>query len=143
MKRAFVYIMGILTRPRQGFTLILFDAQSLSVSFLLLLASAVAWATAVFGLALAALEPWATPWLVIPSSEYYYWEALFALPVILTGWMLASGFAQLMSHRVGGGGSFEATAKLLALSIAISSLVHVIPALALAFFALGGALDAA
>ena len=142
MKRALAYILGALTAPRQTFALIVFDAQGLSISFLCLVAAAITWALAVFVWAVAGYQPWAPPWLAIPDSEYYYWQGLFALPVYLAAWVLIAGFVQLVSQRSGGGGSFEATAKLLALSIAVSRLVLLIPACLVALLALAGAVDA-
>jgi len=141
MKRSLAYILGALTAPRQTFTLIVFDAQGLFLSFVCLVAAAIAWALAALGLAVAGFQPWASPWLAIPVSEYYFWQALFAVPVILSAWMLVAGFVQLSSQRSGGGGSFEATAKLLALSIAVSRLVLLIPAWLLALLTLAGAVD--
>jgi len=142
MKRALAYILGALSAPRQTFTLIVFDAQGLSLSFFCLVAAALTWALAVLGWAAAGYQPWASPWLAIPISEYYFWQALFAIPVLLAAWVLTAGFVQLASQRSGGGGSFEATAKLLALSIAVSRLVLLIPACLVALFALAGAVDA-
>lgn len=143
MKRALAYILGTLSAPRQTFTLIVFDAQGFSISILCLLAASIAWAFAVLAWAISGYQPWASPWLAIPVSEYYFWQALFTVPVHLAAWVLVSGFVQLTSQRSGGGGSFEATAKLLALSIAVSRLALLIPACLAALLALTGALDAA
>ena len=143
MRRALAYVFGTVTKPRQAFTLILFDSGGLSISFFLLVAVAAAWAFTSLEWAMAGFEPRMSPWLAISPEHYYFWEALMTLPVMTAGWLLVSGFVQLVSHRLGGGGSFEATAKLLALSISISSFVLLIPSLVLAFFALVGARDAA
>ena len=143
MKRSLAYILGTLTAPRQTFTLIMFDAQGLSISFLCLVAAAIAWALAALALAFAGFQPWTSPWMAIPLSQYYFWQALLAVPVILAAWMLVAGFVQLGAQRSGGGGSFEATAKLVALSIAVSGLVLLIPAWLLALLALAGTVDAA
>ena len=142
MKRALAYILAAITGPRRGFTLMLFDEGGFAVSIGLLLAVAFAWALTFLGWALAGWEPWGTPWLAIPPDVYYGWETLFAVPVILLGWLLASGFVQLMSRQLGGGGSFEATARLLALSIAVCNFVLLLPALVLAVLAVTGVLDA-
>lgn len=142
MKRTLAYILATLKGPRQGFTLMLFDEQGFAVSLLLLLSVGAGWSLACLGWAVAGLEPWVTPWLSIPLKTYYGWEALMAIPMIFTGWLIASGCAQLLSRQVGGNGSFEATARLLAVAIAVSRLVTVIPALVAAVLASVGALDA-
>jgi hypothetical protein len=142
MKRVLAYVIGTVTSPRQGFTMILFDAQGLSTSVLLLFTAAIVWALATLGWAIASLQPWMTPWLSIPPEEYYLWQTVLTIPVLFAGWILASGFVQLTSHRIGGGGSFDATARLLALSIAIPKLVLAIPVLVLAVLVSAGALNA-
>ncbi len=142
VKRVLSYIAATVTGPRQGFMLILFDAKGLAATTGLLAAFAVAWAVVFLGLASAGFEPWAPPWLTIPSTQYYAWEALFVTPVVFAGWLIASGFAQIVSHRGGGAGSFEATAKLLALSIAVPMLVLLIPALLVTALAVSGHIGA-
>lgn len=121
----------------------LFDEAGFAVSMGLLLVVALAWTFIFVAWAVAGWEPWLNPWLAIDSKIYYSWEALFAAPVIFSGWMLMSGFVQLLSRRIGGGGSFEATARLLALSIAVCHLVVLLPSLILALCAITARVDPA
>ncbi|TET44685.1 MAG: YIP1 family protein [Dehalococcoidia bacterium] len=43
----------------------------------------------------------------IPKDTYRLWEALFILPMYLTGWILLAGFARLVAKPFGGKGSFK------------------------------------
>ena len=121
----------------------LFDEAGFAVSMGILLAVAFAWAFIFVVWALAGWEPWLNPWLAIDSETYYGWEALFVVPVIFSGWMLMSGGVQLLSRRFGGGGSFEATSRLLALSLAVCHLVVLLPSLILALYAMTARADPA
>jgi hypothetical protein len=137
-----VYIAGSIASPRQTFTLMLFDAQGLGVSFFVILTIAILSAFAALAFDLAGFSPFLAPWLAIPSSAYYFCEALFIVPVMLAGWVLTSGFVQLMAKRFGGGGSFDATARLLALAIALPTLVILIPGIVLGLLATANEVDA-
>ncbi len=136
IRRALAYIAATVAGPRQAFTLMLFDEAGFAVAVGALLAAALAWVFIFASWAIAGWEPWLTPWLTISAELYYGWEAIFILPVMMAGWMLFSGAVQILSRLLGGNGSFESTARVLALSIAVSNFLLLIPSLGLAVVAL-------
>jgi hypothetical protein len=112
--------------------LVQFDQRGLSTSVLVLFVVAVMWSITFLGLWVAGLEPLASPWLVIPRPTYFLWEALFIGPLLFADWILTSGFFQLTCRLLGGGGSFESAARLVALSIGVSRVALLLPALVVA-----------
>src|SRR4051812_13882698 len=63
---------GLLARP---------GALRLGLTWLFVVASA--YAVAILLLGVGGGSPGIEPWLAIPKSTYFYWESLFAMPVIV------------------------------------------------------------
>jgi hypothetical protein len=102
----------------------------------------VGYAITVAGIALSGGTP-STPWLAIPASEYFKWEALFIAPVTLLCWVLAAGVVYLLGRAVGGVGTFEATLTQVGFAIATATLITLIPDAARAAMTSVGALSRA
>jgi hypothetical protein len=100
----------------------------------------VGYASTVAGIALAGGTP-STPWLAIPSDEYFKWEALFIAPVTLLCWVLAAGVVYVLSRLVGGMGTFEDTLTQLGFAIASATLITLIPDAVRAAMTSAGALS--
>src|SRR5205085_1882371 len=69
----------------------------------------VAYAVAILLLAIGGDTPDTAPWLAIPVSTYFYWEALFIAPVIVGACLLAAAVAYLGGRALRGQGTFDAT----------------------------------
>jgi hypothetical protein len=82
------------------------------------------------------------PWLDIPASEYFWWEALFIAPVIVAGGLLATSCMYLLARAAGGTGTFDDTLALVGPTVAGCTLFTLIPDLTIAVLLTTGLLDA-
>jgi len=98
------------------------------------------YAITIAGIALSGGTP-SPPWLTIPPSEYFAWEALFVAPVTVLCWVLAGGVMHLLSKPFGGRGSYDDTLALLGFAIALSTFVSLIPDAIRALLTSLGAVD--
>jgi len=112
--------------PRRTWALLLADPARLRYGCLAVLLVGVGYAMTIAGIAWSGGTP-STPWLAIPPTEYFKWEALFVTPVTVLCWILAAGVMHLLSKLFQGQGSFEDTLALLGFAIAIPTLVSLIP----------------
>ena len=70
------------------------------------------------------------PFLAIPAEVYYRYNLWFLAPSMFGGWILAAGFAHLLSKPFGGKGAFEDTLSTLGfatLAATLASVVHDLP----------------
>jgi hypothetical protein len=92
-------------------------------------------------LAIIGGTPNPTPFLRIPSEEYFFWASFFYAPLLLLGWVLGSAVAQIAARALGGPGTFEATLAALGIATAIATLPALVPDLALTFVQAIGVMD--
>jgi hypothetical protein len=101
-------------------------APRLRYAFLAVAAVGVGYAITIAGIALSGGTP-STPWLAIPPSDYFKWEALFVTPVTVLCWVLAAAVVYLLSRLVGGVGTYEDTLTKLGFAVAAATLITLVP----------------
>jgi hypothetical protein len=95
-------------------------------TFVLLFSSLYVLYTAVLYLAGAEPYYW-EPFIRIPLEAWYLWQTFITIPVTISTWILLAGCVQLLSALLGGTGSFEDTAAVLALPLMILIPAMLIP----------------
>jgi hypothetical protein len=101
-----------------------------AVSFLYIVTSAV--------LAVAGAAPTAPVFFGMDAGNYYFWQMIFVLPLILTVSLLSSGVLFLPGKRKSGGPGFGGTAALAAVTLSALLVVVWVPTAVYAvFMALG------
>lgn len=78
----------------------------------------------------------------IAREDYYFWQSLFVVPLLLGVWLLAAWAAQAVARKLGGYGRYLGTANVLGLAFGLPLvLVLIVPDLvvyeSLGFSALG------
>jgi hypothetical protein len=77
--------------------------------------------------ALGGATPTLPAFLKIPEDQYYYYELLFVIPLILIVWLLAAGIAYVISKALGGYGSFDTILGGFGITALVSSYFALIP----------------
>jgi hypothetical protein len=89
-------------------------------------------------LAVAGAVPTAPVFFGMDVDNYYFWQMIFVLPLILGVWLLASGFLVFPGKRKNGGPGFGGTAGLAAVTLGVLLVVAWVPIAVFAvFMALG------
>ena len=52
-------------------------------------------------------RPTMPAFLKIPDDQYYYYQLIFEIPMILIAWLLAGSIAYVLSKALGGNGSYD------------------------------------
>ena len=118
------------------------DPARLRTGLIWLTASALAYAACLLLLALGGARPGPAPWLDIPASSYFLWEATFIAPVIVAGAVLAAGSMHLLARAAGGIGRFDDAMALLGQVIGLCTLLTLVPDLVVGVLLNIGAVDA-
>ena len=128
--------------PRQFVERRLADPRRLRTGMLWLAIVALAYGGCLLLLASGGGEPGPAPWLDIPQSSYYYWEAAFIAPVIVAAAILAAGCMHLLARAAGGRGSFDDTMALVGSATAVCTLCTLVPDLIIGVLLRTGAIQA-
>jgi hypothetical protein len=121
------HLASTFSRPGEAFSDLLADPRGHTLAALALLTVAVLYSLTEWFLYLQDYDPVPEPFLRIPTEHYYAWAALFGVPAIVGGWLLASGTTQLAARALGGEGRFEDVATALAWATAVSTLFTLVP----------------
>lgn len=121
------FYRGVFTSPRQTFARLWTDSRRLTFGAVALFISAILYTFAILLLALGSGLPVIPPLLNIPAEDYYFVQVFLMVPVIFSGWILASGVVQILSKPLGRRGTFEDTAALLGFAIVPPTFVTLIP----------------
>ena len=121
------YLLGTAIRPNNTFSRLVSDSKRILHSFGAILLIGVLYTLTVIGLAVVRADISAQAWVSIPADGYYFWEIFFAMPVVILGWIMAAGVAQLLSKIFGGSGTFEGTLSVLGFAVTIPMFVTWIP----------------
>lgn len=81
------------------------------------------------------------PWLAIPASSYFWWEALFIGPAIVGCGLLAAAVTHLMARAAGGSGTFDDTLALIGPAVAFGTVFTLVPDLLIGALLVTGVLD--
>lgn len=120
------YLGRCVRHPRQTWADLLADPARLRHGFTAVLVVGMGYALTVAGIALSNGRP-SAPWLAIPESQYFIWEALFIAPVTLLCWILAAGVTHLICKVLHGSGNLDDTLALLGFAVAVPTLITLIP----------------
>jgi len=121
------YLGGTVVRPRRTFDRMRDDPRKVVQGFRAILLIGLLFAATAAVLAAAGALPAAPTLLRVSEMNYYFYEIFFVLPVFLAGWVLAAGFAVLVSVRGTGGGGYEDTLAAFGPAIAVPSVVVWLP----------------
>jgi len=119
MKILWRYLKGTVIRPFKTFERLQDDPQRISKSFQAILLIGILYTLTVVMLAAGGALISAPAFLALSPENYYFWEMFFALPVVVLGWILAAGFAHLLSRGGKGRGTFEGTLAVLGFAVAV------------------------
>jgi hypothetical protein len=121
------YLLGTVIKPNVTFNWLASDSKKLTQSFRAILLIGALYTLTVIGLAVIGADISSPAWMSIPADEYYFWEIFLAMPVVVLGWIMAAGVAQLLSKLFGGSGNFEATLAVLGFAVTVPMFVTWIP----------------
>jgi hypothetical protein len=91
------------------------------------LAVGILYALTSVALAAAGAVPLAPAFLKLRAENYYFWQMFLIIPVILLAWILVSGVVRLLLRKEPGCASFDRTAALTGVALAVSLFVAWIP----------------
>ncbi len=99
MSSAFRFFPGTIFVPRRAFRRLMDDARPFGRGFRTLALTGVLCSITAMALAAAGAVPMAPIFLPLRTENYYFWQALFTLPILFTAWIVTS----LAVHILGGG----------------------------------------
>ncbi len=99
MSSAFRFFPGTIFVPRRAFRRLMDDARPFGRGFRTLALTGILFALTAMALAAAGAVPMAPTFLPLRTENYYFWQALFALPILFTAWIVTS----LVVYNLGGG----------------------------------------
>jgi Yip1 domain len=132
------YFIGTIIKPRPTFRKLLADPKHVSKSFKAVLFMGILYTITVVCFAASGALISAPAFINLSPENYYFWEMFFAAPVFFLGWILAAGFAQLLSRGGKGAGTFEGTLATLGFAVSVPQLVTWIPETIFVIFLLLG-----
>jgi len=118
------------------------DPARLRVGMTWLVGVALGYAACVLVLGLGGARPGVAPWLTIPASSYFLWEAVFIAPVIVAGGVLAAGCMHLLARAARGVGRFDDAMALIGQVIGLCTLITLVPDLVVGTLLCAGLVDA-
>ncbi|MDP2914895.1 MAG: YIP1 family protein [Candidatus Aminicenantes bacterium] len=127
MKSLWRYLGGTITSPVRTFQTLRSDPKKISKGFKAILLMGVLYTVTVALLTAGGALITAPAVISISSENYYFFEIFFALPVVAAGWILAAGFARLLSRWGRGDGTFEDTLAALGFAMTVPMFVTWIP----------------
>lgn len=127
MKSLWRYLGGTLFHPGRTFQALQSDPKMVSKGFKAILLIGILYTLTVAMLAAGGALITAPAVIAISAENYYFFEMFFALPVVAAGWILAAGFARLLSKSGKGSGSFEGTLAALGFAVTVPMFVTWIP----------------
>lgn len=83
------------------------DPRAAFVGFKHILLYAVLYEIVIALWAFGGATPTLPAFLKIPADQYYYYQLIFQIPMILIAWLLAGGIAYVLSKALGGNGSYD------------------------------------
>jgi hypothetical protein len=132
MKTFFRYFLGALVRPGRTFTGLSADSHRLRRGVQAVVLTAVLYALVAAVLAITGAVPMAPIFLPLHHGNYFFWEMLFAPPLIVFLWILGSALIHFPGRRRGT--SFRTTLALYGFALAGPLILAWLPLAAVAVF---------
>jgi hypothetical protein len=99
MSSSFRYFFGTVFIPVRAFGRLMDDARPFGRGFRTLAVAGVLCSLTAAALAVMGAVPMAPVFLPLRTENYYFWQMLFTLPLLLTAWIVTS----MVVHILGGG----------------------------------------
>jgi len=97
----------LVSSPRTAITELASNPRAAFVGFKHIFLYALLYELVIFLWALGDATPTMPAFLKIPVDQYYYYQLIFQIPMILLVWLLAGGIAYILSKALGGNGSYD------------------------------------
>jgi hypothetical protein len=138
MKTYLKYIFGTILLPARAFRRLMADPHPFRRGLQAVFVTGFLHALTAAGLGAMGAVPMAPVFLPFVPENYYFWQMIFALPLLLAVWLFLSTFVQAMGRSRKRGGSLQKTSAALAFAFSGPLLLAWIPQTAIAvFYALG------
>jgi hypothetical protein len=138
MKSLWRYLGGTIIRPLPVFRDLEDEPKKVSKAFRAMLLVGILYTITVAMLAAGGALITAPAFIKLSPENYYFYEMFFVLPVFILGWILAAGFAHLLSRWAKGNGTYEGTLSALGLALSVPFFLTWIPETAFAILLLLG-----
>ena len=99
--------LQLIRSPKPTITRLASDPSAAFVGFKHVLLLAVLYELVIVLWAFGGATPTIPAFLKIPDDQYYYYQLIFEIPMILIVWLLAGGIAYVLSKALGGNGSYD------------------------------------
>lgn len=93
--------------PKTAIAKLASDPGAAFVGFKHVLLLAVLWEFALLLWALGGAIPTIPAFLKIPDEDYYFYQLIYYIPMLLVAWLLASSIAYVLSKAIGGSGTYD------------------------------------
>ena len=99
--------LQLIRSPKTMMTRLENDPRAAFMGFKHILLFAVLYELVIVLWAFGGATPTMPAFLKIPVDQYYYYQLIFQIPMILIVWLLAGGIAYVLSKALGGNGSYD------------------------------------
>jgi len=138
MRTFFYYLFGTIILPKRAFQRMAGDQRQLFRGFRTVLVFGVFSAATAAGLALAGAVPIVPVFIPIPVENYYFWQMIFTLPLLVLAWVITALVVHLLGWGEETGGGFKRTLGITGLALTVPILLVWIPETAAAVLLLIG-----
>ena len=137
------YYFGAFYRPSAVFGELLQDERRFRLGFGFILVQLIGYTLMYFMLHAGGGAPSVfTPWLNIPTQDYYSVNRFLLAPSLIMSWLMSVSVIQIISKYFGGKGSWEDTLAVIGLSIGVAMWGTLVHDLAMSFSSATGFINA-
>lgn len=119
--------LELIRSPKDAIARLASDPRGALIGFRHVFLLAVLYELAIALWALGDAIPTIPAFLKIPDEQYYYYELIFMIPMILIIWLLAGAIAYVLSKALGGNGSFDTILGGFGIATLISTYFTLVP----------------
>jgi hypothetical protein len=123
MKRFLSYLGGTILEPRETFAALSVDQGRYGHGLKLLLLMLVPWSFVALVWLSIGSKPYFPVLLKIPDEDYYFWECLFGLPLMILPLILVASAVHLLSRALKGNNTLEGFLPLFLFSLVVPLLL--------------------
>jgi len=119
--------LQLIRSPKATITRLANDPRAAFVGFKHILLFAVLYEIVIALWAFGDATPTMPAFLKIPVDQYYYYQLIFQIPMIVIVWLLAGGIAYMLSKALGGNGSYDTILAGFGITALVSAYFVLIP----------------
>jgi hypothetical protein len=119
--------LQLIRSPKATITRLANDPRAAFVGFKHILLFAVLYEFVIVLWAFGDATPTMPAFLKIPVDQYYYYQLIFQIPMIVIVWLLAGGIAYVLSKALGGNGSYDTILAGFGIAALVSAYFVLIP----------------